>query len=252
MVYRENFIAVIKNKGKILRENRGVIKLPFGSEYEVLMKNKNSVRALVNVEVDGKDALGGNGLIVNSNEEFTLKGFMKGTYVKNRFRFINKTKQISDYRGDRVDDGIVRVEFKFEKSVPQPQIWYDWNNVRPLDNTIPISGLDFTSGSPMVIYSCSNVGSSSFASNTAKCSSPCSEEGITVKGSKVDQNFSYGSMGELETSSYVINIKLQGYKSSGKALKRPITTKTKIQCPTCGKKSKSSAEFCFRCGTFLD
>jgi len=252
MVYKEDFIAVIKNKGKILRENRGIIKLPFGSEYEVLMKNKNSVRALVNVEVDGKDALDGNGLIIGPNEEFSLKGFMKGTYVKNRFRFIKKTKQISDYRGDRVDDGMVHVEFQFEESLPQPHIWCNLDSVRSYDPITPIGGLDFTSGSPVSTYSCSNVGSSSFASNTTRCSSPRSEEGITVKGSKVDQSFVYGSIGELETSSSVINIRLQGYRSSGKALKKPITTKTKIQCPTCGKKSKSSAHFCARCSTALD
>lgn len=247
MVYRENFIAVIKNKGKILRENRGIIKLPFGSEYEVLMKNKNSVRALINVEVDGKDALDGNGLIIGPNEEFSLKGFMKGTYVKNKFRFIKKTKHISDYRGDRVDDGIVRVEFRFEEEPEHPQIWWNWNNV---DNN-PVRFSDFVGG-PTSTYSCSDVGSSSFISSTMKCSSPHAEEGITVKGAKVNQSFAYGSIGELETSSSVINIKLQGYRSSGKALKKPITTKTKIQCPTCGKKSKSSAHFCARCSTALD
>ena len=36
------------------------------------------------------------------------KGFMEGMVARNKFRFIEKTKQISDYRGDRVDDGIIR------------------------------------------------------------------------------------------------------------------------------------------------
>lgn len=248
MVYKKDFIAVIKNKGKILREQNGVVKLPFGSEYEVLVKNKNSVRALVNVEVDGRDTLDGNGLIINPNEEFSLKGFMKGTNVTNRFRFINKTKQISEYRGDRVDDGIVRVEFKFEKEQDLPTIWWNWDNVSKYPES-PV--MDF-SGGPITTYSCSNVGSSSLTSSKMKCSSPRSEEGITVKGSEVNQGFTYGSMGELETSSSVINIKLQGYKSSGKSVKKITTTKTRLTCSTCGKKSKSSAKFCAGCGTFLD
>lgn len=242
MVYKKDFIAVIKNKNKILREHGGVVKLPFGSEYGVFMKNKNSVRALVNIEVDGEDALDGNGLIINPNEEFNLKGFMKGTNVTNRFRFINKTEQISRYRGDRVDDGIVRVEFKFEKTFNQPTTWLYWNNAGSAPNT----PLDFTSG-PIATYTCSSM-----ASSTTKCSAPRADEGITVKGSKVNQSFTYGSMGELELESSVINIKLQGYKSSGKSVKKAITTKTRLTCRTCGKKSKSSAKFCSRCSTALD
>jgi len=245
MVYKKDFIAVIKNKGKILREHGGIVKLPFGAEYEVLMKNKNSVRALVTVEVDGQDALDGNGLIINPNEEFNLKGFLKGADVTNRFRFIKKTKQISEYRGDRVDDGIVRVEFKFEKALDLPQIWWNWDNV----DRYPVKPLDFTSG-PIATYSCSNIGASS--SNMTKCTTPRVDEGITVKGSKVNQSFTYGSMGELESNSSVINIKLQGYKSNGKSVKKAITTKTKFICPTCGKKSKSSANFCSRCSTALN
>lgn len=249
MVYKEDFIAVIKNKGKILRERNGIVKLPFGSEYEVLMKNKNSVRALVTVEVDGKDALDGNGLIVSPNDEFSLKGFMKGIYVTNRFRFINKTKQIAKYRGDRIDDGVIRVEFKFEKSQPDYVVLWDQKKVNT-DDPVPTfmgGGGDLTT----TYFSCNNIGSSSFASNTTKCSSPRAEEGITVKGSKVDQSFMYGSMGELEPVSHVVNMVLQGYKG-GKSVKKAITTKTKLVCSTCGNKSKSSAKFCHRCGTYLD
>lgn len=272
MVYKEDFVAVIKNKGKILRENNGIIKLPFGSEYEVLMKNKNSVRALVNVEVDGKDALDGNALIVDANEEFSLKGFMKGTHVKNRFRFIKKTKQVSNHRGDRLDDGIVRVEFQFEKHKAQP-IMPSWDYDKLTDDSTasPNSFVGDNTTSRLCYFSDTNVdlasyGDSGFSSFTYTnsfmsnvvdntiigCSAPLADEGITVKGSEVNQDFVIGYIGELETRSHVINIKLQGYKQSGKVVQLPITTKTRLVCPTCGKKSKSSAKFCSRCSTFLD
>lgn len=271
MVYKEDFITVIKNKGKILREHGGVVKLPFGSEYELLMKNKNSVRALVSIEVDGKDTLDGNSLIISPNDEFSLKGFMKGMSVTNRFKFIKKTKQISDYRGDRIDDGIVRVEFQFEKNQVQPVI-PSWDYGKLIDdNPIHPSSVGDSTASKLYCFSNINVDlessgkddfvkvnySNSFISDTINntqisCSTPLADEGITVKGSEINQGFMLGYVGELETKSCVINIKLQGYKSSGKSVKKAITTKTKLTCSSCGKKSKSSAKFCVRCGTYLD
>ena len=60
-----------------------------------------------------------------------------------------------------------------------------------------------------------------------------------------------GSIGELGGAN-VVNIQLKGYKQNGSVIELPVTTKTKITCSTCGKKSKSGAKFCVRCGTFLE
>ncbi len=47
MTYKENFVLVVKCKGEILRERDGIVTLPFGSEYSILMKNLDHRRALV-------------------------------------------------------------------------------------------------------------------------------------------------------------------------------------------------------------
>ena len=79
-----------------------------------------------------------------------------------------------------------------------------------------------------------------------------SNEGITVKGSEVNQNFSYGHHNQLEETSRVIILKLVGIKESGKIIEKPLTVNTKKVCSTCGKKSRSDLKFCSKCGTFLE
>jgi len=284
-MYKERFIATIKHNGRILRERNGVVTLPFGSEYSLLLKNLESVKAVVDVSIDGKDTLDRKSVIVRPNSSTELKGFMKGTTVTNKFKFINKTKEIADYRGDRLDDGLVRVEFKFEKKkvtkiVEEKRIpWrYTYPRVCPCcgfnpcicphywrweDSHFDWSYHDNSSSDFTVFYSNS---SDSFApgSNFVKCnlshtadsmldnSAPLEDEGITVKGSKTRQDFSHGWTDTLEESSSVIVIKLRGTKSNGTVVRKPVTVRTRLTCPTCGKKSKSSAKFCRNCGTCLE
>ena len=238
MVYRNNFIVVIKHNGRILRDVNEVVTLPFGAEYSILLKNKYVTKAVASVEVDGVDALNGSEIIVPANDSVELKGFMRGKKVRNKFKFIKKTKEISNFRGDRPDDGLVRVEYRFEKAPDPVQVvytsnvlvdpyWYDGR--RGIDNTK----------------------SSNFCCDI-QIGVSAGDDGITVPGSVTNQDFAEGSVGTLESSSNVIILKLQGRtKISGKLVKKPITVKTKLQCPTCGKKWRSSNTFCGRCGTFL-
>jgi len=125
MVYSKQtkLVAVLTCNGKILREFRDengedVVKMPFGSEYGIRIKNLNSERVSVKVFIDGKDALDNNSIVINPNKSHDIEGFMKGSFIKNKFKFIQKTEQISDYRGDNIDDGIVRIEYQFEKPKP--------------------------------------------------------------------------------------------------------------------------------------
>jgi hypothetical protein len=98
-----------------MREQDGIVRLPFNSEFSVLLKNLNTTRAAVRVFIDDTDVLNSSRLIIDPNEDCELEGFLNGNDVTHRFKFIEKTEQISDYRGDRAGDGIVRVEFEFEQ-----------------------------------------------------------------------------------------------------------------------------------------
>lgn len=246
MVYVNKFVVAVKHRGKVLRDSNGIVRLPFGADYSLMLKNKNSVKALVDVEVDGKDVLDGNSLIIGPNEHTNLKGFMSGRKVRNRFRFIKKTKQISKYRGDRVDDGLIRVSFRFEQPVFVDSIIFTRYKEYGDYTGDSFGTSDYSSGT---FISSNNFCTYTTGGNNVAESK--SSDGITVPGAKTNQDFVIGNIGTLEPNSHVIILQLKGLTGKGKKVKKPITIKTKLVCPTCGKHSKSSAKFCSRCGTYI-
>lgn len=123
-MFKDNLVVAIKANGKILREVEDKALLPFGTEYSILIKNLDSKRAKVKVWIDGTDATEDIHLVVNANSEITLERFVKKGNMKegNKLKFIEKTQKISDHRGDKIDDGFIRVEWQFEKIVQNQYI----------------------------------------------------------------------------------------------------------------------------------
>ena len=239
MMYNNNFVVVVKHKGKVLRESsNGTVRLPFGSDYTILLKNKNSRKAVANVEIDGEDVA--TGIIVPGNDSVELKGAINGLNVSNHFRFIEKTREISNFRGDREDDGLVRVEYRFEQ--------YDVVQV-PIR---PMKKKGYSRDDVWTYYNSSNeVRYGATCDNYTFCSS---DVGITVPGKETNQNFEYGHTKMLELQSHVIVLHLKGTVKKRKRvrkIRKAITVKTRLQCQTCGRKSKSSMKFCGNCGTYL-
>jgi len=256
-MYKQNFVVVVKCDGKILREqDSDVVYLPFGAEYSIHLKNKDSRRALVDIEVDGENVLNGHKLIVNGNEDQEIKGFMKNMNITNRFKFIHKTKEIQEHRGNRLDDGLIRVTYQFEKykqePVYMPPTWVYYKE------STPAHGIEWTSvGSNIYSNTKSSIRNSSglgsvYTCSFSDCSSPRVEEGITVKGSKINQNYSYGNIDLLESNIYTIVLHLKGLTKNKQMVQKPITIKSKLKCPTCGRNNKSINKFCYNCGTFLE
>jgi len=123
MVYSHQFVAAVKVNGSILREATGRVAVPFGSEYAVYLKNLASVRAMARVEIDGTDATEGTWLILAPNSSMDLERFIRNGNLQsgNRFKFIKRTQKIEEARGIKGEDGLVRVEYKFEK-LPDPEV----------------------------------------------------------------------------------------------------------------------------------
>jgi hypothetical protein len=118
-MFKDNLVVALKANGKILREVDGKTILPFGQEYSILIKNMDSKRAKVKVWIDGTDATEDTELVVYGNSEITLERFIKNGNLKegNKLKFIEKTQKISDHRGDKIDDGFIRIEWQFEKVI---------------------------------------------------------------------------------------------------------------------------------------
>ena len=138
MMYNQKLVASIKANGKVLREFKDTIYIPFASEYSVLIKNLNTVRALVNVYIDGENAVPG-GLVINPGQSVDLERWIKNGNLSegNKFKFIERTAAIEDGpRGIKLEDGLIRVEYQFE--IPRPPI--TWTTTTTTWNSTPVYG----------------------------------------------------------------------------------------------------------------
>lgn len=264
MMYNEKLVFALKAHGKVLREFKDTVYVPFGSEYSILIKNLNSVRALVKVSIDGQyvDETGA-GFVVSPNDNIELERFVKNGNLSqgNHFKFIERTEKIEQHRGVGGEDGLVRVEFQYEKRVP----------VQPIIVWHPAPVHYFIDPNPYFrSYDVKYTHDSHHGSNEIKCKSVFSDNqfiascssteplmasndvGITVPGSVSTQQFVLAENFPLETESYVMVLRLLGETLRGKRVNVPISVKTKQKCPTCGHTNKANVKFCAECGTGLE
>lgn len=273
MVYNDKLVASIKVGGRILREHdKDHVYLPFGSQYSILFKNMANRKVSIRVRIDGEDALDHHTLILRGKETMELKRFIvNGNFNTGpSFKFIEKTQQISEHRGDRIDDGIVEIDYRFEveppffKSiVPITEYHYhhheheslkSWDRYTYTSNTGDAPSRGIGNSSETCAFA-SNVSPQSVAeSNVTQdgLSSPQSDEGITVKGQEVNQHFSQGYIGQLETQIHTICLKLHGTNESGTVVQKPLLVQSKPSCQVCGQKNDSRNKYCSHCGNNLN
>jgi hypothetical protein len=257
MVYKEKLVVCLKTKdGKVIREQGEDIELPFGSEYSIYIKNLESRKAKVKMWIDGEDVLDGKSLLINPNDSAELEGFLTDTIAKNKFKFIEKTEEISDYRGDKPEDGLIRVEFWYEKMKPIVQDIYNnyhwnyysqpishpWTQPYAITSTSTLKNIDEQyQATSMEPSSCMrSVDTQSLSTQNCSLDS-FNDNGITVKGSEINQQFNYGNIGVLEEQSHIIVLYLKGYKDNSEKVEKIVTVKDKLVCKTCGKSNKSDS-----------
>ena len=242
-MYGNKLAAAIKVNGKVLREFKDTVHIPFGSEYTILIKNLHTQRAVVNVYIDGNNVVP-NGLVLNPGQEVDLERSIVNNNLNegNRFKFIERTGAVEQHRGIQIEDGLVRIEHQFEQL--RPVVYdscYSKDTIYPQGGIMRGTSADWTSISSRATYDSYSVNSSHELLNSYN------DVGITVPGSRSDQKFTTTSMGLLEYEKYSMVIKLFGGKVA-----QPITVKHKPKCVTCGKLNKANAKFCSECGTALE
>lgn len=271
-MYQGKLAAAIKSNGKVLREFGETVRLPFGSEYSLFIKNLNTVRALVRIEIDGKDISEGQGFIVQANSSIDIERFLKGNNMKsgNRFKFIERTARVEEHRGGpQVEDGLIRIEFEFEReSVPvkdyhhyiqnpwKPPYRPYWGDVWGTQVTYS-STVSASAGDGAQAYASSDIKPASsgvlrgMPQNAVNSINTVNDAGITAPGSISHQQFQYGYIGALDGVKRAMVFKLVGEVGEVKVSK-PITVKSKQKCVTCGHLNKAVAKFCQECGTALE
>ncbi len=260
MMYNHKLAVALKSAGKVLREFGETIYIPFGSEYSVLIKNLNSVRALVKIEIDGVDVGDGTKFIVDPNSNVELERFIKNSNLKNgnRFKFIERSDSIEQHRGVGVEDGLIRVEFNFEKVVSFiPDRSHGWNNRNNnlndrndnwYNNRHGLNG-DITFINSVTRQTTANT--SNNVNYTADISTNVNDVGITVPGSVSNQQFQDADWFPIETETHVIMLQMLGQTENNQQVTKPVTVKAKPKCVTCGITNKATSKFCTECGTAL-
>lgn len=243
-MYNQKLVASIKANGKILREFKDTVYIPFSSEYSILLKNLNTVRAVVNVYIDGENVVPG-GLVLNAGQEVDLERSIKnGNLLEgNKFKFIERTGAVEKHRGIKLEDGLVRVEYQFERVYTSP-LGGSWGSGQSILRSVSKSTAEYSATSATVMTNNMTVASAtSFAPN---------DVGITVPGSKSEQKFHTASWFPTEVEKHTIVLKLLGETADNVPVVKPVTVKHKPKCVTCGKQNKATAKFCSECGTALE
>lgn len=262
MMYANKLVASLKANGKILREFKDTVYIPFGSEYSILLKNLDTRKVIVNVYIDN-DNMTPNGFVLYGGQEVDLERSIKNNNLNegNRFKFIERTGAIEKHRGIKLEDGLVRVEYQFEKVIPNLQVNYInnnnwWSNTYSTPGNWTSSAFRGTSRGTSSGLSTSNAllqNSVESYSTSASCTnaSYTNDVGITVPGSVSNQKFNTASWFATEAEKHSIVLKLLGETPDNKPITQAVTVKNKPKCVTCGKQNKATAKFCTECGTGL-
>ena len=257
MMYKNNFAAAVKVNGKVLREFNGTFYIPFGSEYSIFLKNMNSRRALVNITIDGQDVMENSSLVIDANSSVNLERFVRDATKGNRFKFIERTSKIEQHRGIDIEDGLIRIEFAFEKAKPIFQnIFGDYPagvrryDLQKMSTPQPYFGDVQCITKNIPIGTQAGYASSSLMSNCSNINSTFSDVGITVEGSISNQKFQTVSSFDTDASEVMV-LKLAGDIGQN-IIQTPVVVKRTVACKTCGTKNKQTAKFCSDCGTSLE
>lgn len=259
-MFKHNFAVAIRTNGKILREQAETVTLPFGSEYELVLKNLNTVRCKVWVSIDDTDVLDGDCIILNAGDTLNLERSIKNGNLNtgNKFKFIERTANIEQHRGVGLTDGVVQVKYQFDNPTPTYSPVYTSGSIfrsadswpsQPMDRRLKTKGTN----EPNLM--------NNYAANATYCSttqtgiarnvnSVQSDVGITVPGSISSQQFVTVSDFYSSQPINTICLQLRG-RTEEKVVTTPVTVKTKPKCVTCGRTNKANTKFCSECGTSL-
>jgi hypothetical protein len=281
IMFKNNLIVGVKANNKVLREVNDTVYIPFGQEYKISIKNNESRRVQIKVWIDGVDATEGTTLVLNANSNLELERFIKSGNLKegNKFKFIERTANIEAYRGTKIDDGFIKVEFQYEDT----SYYNTWNKRAgywdgylggsigtytngPIGgavgsnsyggvslNSIGSATANSVGGESMRSMKSATVANVSLEASQAQYTAQAAvnDVGITVPGAKSEQQFTTTAWFPVESTKHVMTLKILGETEKGETVVKPVEARITNDCSTCGRKNKKSSKFCSECGTSL-
>lgn len=262
-MYKDGFVLAILKDGKPLKEIDGVVRIPFDSEYQIRLRNKNWLNCKAKVYVDGAPVSNLGNFVINSQGVVDLERFLDSSLDEGaKFKFVHKDHgEVSDPDND--ENGVIRVEF-----YKATQISYTiTTNTPPWSPWIFYDGSSDNSDGPQWNYTSDDKtsdgntklrggGTSSMADGvqTQNCSMmycnstpTMGEQGATIGGGKSYQKFNTVADFLTETYPTVLELKLLAPKDRAYTAPKP-----RRFCSQCGNKVQQKDRFCSSCGTKLN
>lgn len=235
-MYKNKLVAAISVNGKFLREDGECsVYLPFGSEYKIFLKNLHPTkRVVLNISIDGK-SISGQGLVLAAMTESFIERPVNHAH---KFKFIERTNNIEQFRGVKPEDGLIVINYQFETVFPSVDVfipyYYEDNNSNYVSNIhrSPERGIECCAASSSPTFSAQN------------------QVGITGKGRISDQQFGRTSVSTLESKVNTIVFHLLG-KSNDVKVSEPFDTRKKKFCDLCGQAYPSNMNYCYKDGNAL-
>lgn len=117
MSYSNGFVASIIHNNKPIRElsdgGRRTVRLPFGSEYAIRLKNKSKGRAYASVSIDGTDVLGRGEILLRPGQTVDLERFVEDLNGGAKLKFVEAMNSaVQDPTSP--DNGGVKITFRPE------------------------------------------------------------------------------------------------------------------------------------------
>ena len=263
-MFKQNTVISIKVGKNFLPDNNSIVKLPFGSEYSILIKNLNNSPINVKMYIDGNMNGPEKGFIIKEKDFLEINSFFN---TCNAFKFINKSKELNKYREENIEDSLLRFEVDilnkkessfeellkkakitkrpFEEPLPfEKQKKYDkpWEFPKVDLNEHPFlpEKKDIFGGNynPYEQIFCSNINKSAYSN----------ESGITVPGQKVEKIIinEFSDNNYIKKDSICFIFKLEH-------LEELVSfDKEKKVCSVCNKKYKTKYNYCPIDGSYLN
>lgn len=259
MMYNNKLAVALKSAdGKVLREISDTVYIPFGSEYSIFVKNlHNSARVQVQVFIDNNSIAEGHSFVIEPSSSMDIERFVKSASEGNRFKFIERTAGVANHRGVDAEDGLIRVEFKFET---EASVNRKWKNVFNDMTSIQCSadgarGVSRSADRRIQSHTNNTQFMAQYDSNPVfqetYGSASVNEVGVTAPGSLSHQQFNEVENFDTETIVHSMILRILGETEDNKTIREPVTVKTRFTCVSCGTIHNNVAKFCTECGTAL-
>jgi hypothetical protein len=266
MAYKNQHVLAVIQHGKIVPEKDGGVTLPYGSEYQIRLKNKSRQKSIADVYLDGAIAV--KGIIIDEDGTVDLERYIRPGLDSltggPRFKLARLDHPGVADAGDS-QNGLLEVRFYKELETPRIEKEYiSYPCYPPAYSTWPIPYTRWPSH-PWISSTTTNMSYDSLGSSNEACQYDLSMEkdrtlhtkGIkpqsiirsktmdgpaaTVQGSHSGQRVQNVSIQVDTTKFETLSLKLFG-----------VTRITRLEkCPKCNHKRKNNERFCPSCGEIL-